>query len=125
VERIAHELHRDVRGVTDEAMQLLCAYPWPGNVRELENALTRAAVLARGLVIGAEHLSLSAVAPAGTAQEAEPRTDDSVAAVVRAHVLHVLSRTGGNKRQAARVLGISRSRLDRILAGDRAASERD
>jgi len=125
VERIAHELHRDVRGVTDEAMRLLCAYPWPGNVRELENALTRAAVLARGLVIGAEHLSLGAPAAAATAPEAQPQADDSVAAVVRAHVLRVLSRTGGNKRQAARTLGISRSRLDRILAGDRTASERD
>jgi len=125
VERIAHELHQDVRGVTDEAMDLLCAYPWPGNVRELENALTRAAVLARGPVIGAEHLSLGARVLAGTAHEEEPQADDSVAAVVRAHVLRVLSRTGGNKRQAARILGISRSRLDRILAGDRMASERD
>ena len=125
VQRIAHELHRDVRGVTDEAMQLLCAYAWPGNVRELENALTRGAVLARGPVIGAEHLSLSALAPAGTVCETEPQADDSIAAMVRAHVLRVLSRTGGNKRQAARILGISRSRLDRILAGERAASERD
>jgi DNA-binding NtrC family response regulator len=125
VERIAHELHRDVRGVTDEAMQLLCAYQWPGNVRELENALTRAAVLARGLVINAEHLSLDAPVAAPTAHEAEPQADDSLAAAVHAHVLHVLSRTGGNKRQAARILGISRSRLDRILAGDQTASERD
>jgi len=125
VERIAHELHRDVRGVTDEAMQVLSAYPWPGNVRELENALTRAAVLARGPVIGAEHLLLGAVGPPGTAHEAEPPADESMAAIVHAHALHVLSRTGGNKRQAARVLGISRSRLDRILAGDRTAPERD
>jgi DNA-binding NtrC family response regulator len=124
LERIAHELHRDVRGVTDEAMHALCAYPWPGNVRELENALTRAAVLARGPVIGAEHLSLSAPVLAARA-EADVERDDSLSAVVRAHVLKVLDRTGGNKRQAARILGISRPRLDRILAGDRTASERD
>ncbi len=125
LQRIATELHRDVRGVTDEAMHVLCAYPWPGNVRELENALTRAAVLARGPAIGAEHLALSAPVVALGAATPGDRGDDTVDAVVRAHVLRVLQRTGGNKRQAARILGISRPRLDRILAGDRAATERD
>ncbi len=124
LERIAHELHRDVRGITDEATHALCAYPWPGNVRELENALTRAAVLARGPVIGAEHLALSA--PILTAKvEAGGDHDDSLSAVVRGHVLKVLNGTGGNKRHAARILGISRPRLDRILADDPAATERD
>ena len=125
LERVAHELHRDVRGATDEAMHMLCAYPWPGNVRELENALTRAAVLARGPVIGAEHLALGGPTAAAASPEAHAPADDSLAAVVRAHVHRILDRTGGNKRQAARSLGISRPRLDRILAGDPAASERD
>jgi DNA-binding NtrC family response regulator len=125
LERVAHELHRDVRGVTDEAMHLLCANPWPGNVRELENALTRAAVLARGPVIGAEHLALGAPVAAAATGATGLDADDSLAAAVRAHVRRVLDQTGGNKRQAARILGISRPRLDRILAGERLASERD
>jgi DNA-binding NtrC family response regulator len=123
--RVAGELHRDVRALSDEALRELARYDWPGNVRELENALTRAAVLARGPVVGVEHLALgrsTAVPdPAETATVGD-RLDD----VERAHVLRVLARTGGNKRQAARLLGISRPRLDRLLVeGGSVASDRD
>jgi len=113
--RIADELHRAVRALSEDAVRELASYDWPGNVRELENALTRAAVLARGPVISAEHLSLGPNAtvrdPAKTAAVLN-RLDD----VERAHVRQILERTGGNKRQAARLLGISRPRLDRLIA---------
>jgi DNA-binding NtrC family response regulator len=123
--RVAGELHRDVRALSDEALRELARYDWPGNVRELENALTRAVVLARGPVVGVEHLALGRSAggpdPAETATVGD-RLDD----VERAHVHRVLARTGGNKRQAARLLGISRPRLDRLLAeGGSVASDRD
>jgi len=113
--RVAGELHRDVRALTDEALRELARYDWPGNVRELENALTRAAVLARGPVVGVEHLALgrsAAVPEQAEAAAVGDRLDD----VERAHVRRILARTGGNKRQAARLLGISRPRLDRLLA---------
>jgi DNA-binding NtrC family response regulator len=123
--RVAGELHRDVRALSDEALRELARYDWPGNVRELENALTRAAVLARGPVVGLEHLVLGRSAavpdPAETATVGD-RLDD----VERAHVLRILARAGRNKRQAARLLGISRPRLDRLLAeGGSVASDRD
>jgi DNA-binding NtrC family response regulator len=81
----------------------------------MENALTRAAVLARGPVIGVEHLALDRSAPVPAASETATvgdRLDDAE----RAHLQGVLERTGGNKRQAARLLGISRPRLDRLIA---------
>jgi len=113
--RVAGELHRDVRALSDEALRELARYDWPGNVRELENALTRAAVLARGPVVGVEHLALGR--SAGVPDPAETATvGDRLDDVERAHVLRVLARTGGNKRQAAGLLGISRPRLDRLLA---------
>lgn len=123
--RIAGELHRDVRALSEEALRELERYDWPGNVRELENALTRAVVLARGPIVGMEHLALghaaAVSAPSETATVGD-RLDD----VERAHVLSVLSRMGGNKRQAAKALGISRSRLDRLIAGDdRMVAEQD
>jgi DNA-binding NtrC family response regulator len=123
--RIAGELHKDVRLISDDVMRLLVAYDWPGNVRELDNALTRAAVLARGPAITPEHLSLTTPTSASAGVDAAPAADQTLEAVTRAHVERVLAQTGGNKRQAARILGISRPRLDRILAGDRTASERD
>ncbi|RMH14986.1 MAG: sigma-54-dependent Fis family transcriptional regulator, partial [Gemmatimonadetes bacterium] len=62
--RIRVETGSAVRHISDEAMELLQAHPWPGNVRELENALTRAAIVARGPVIGPDHLSLGVEAAA-------------------------------------------------------------
>ncbi len=108
--RLRAEFGREI-AITDEGVAALLAYDWPGNVRELENALTRAAVHARGSVITVEHISLGreglAVAPTYDA--------DSLDAVQRAHVQRILARLGGNKSRAAEALGISRPRLDRII----------
>jgi DNA-binding NtrC family response regulator len=113
--RIARDLHRDVRLIADDALAALEAYDWPGNVRELENTLTRAAVVSRGPVITLEHLSLGgATGVAGpTGSEAD---GSSLEAIERTHVQRILDQTGGNKRQAALILEISRPRLDRLIA---------
>ena len=101
--------------LNDTAMEKLESYDWPGNVRELENALTRAAVLARGPVIGREHLTLGALDRGAAIVESAETRDEALDAVEAAHVQRVLARTAGNKRQAARILHISRPRLDRII----------
>ncbi|NIN71441.1 MAG: AAA family ATPase, partial [Gemmatimonadetes bacterium] len=113
--KISRKLHRELEGISDDAMKVLESYDWPGNVRELENTLTRAGVLARGPIIGADQISLSAALPAGDRETPEEPTDDSLEAVEAAHVQRILRQTGGNKRQAARILGISRPRLDRLV----------
>jgi len=115
--RIAEDLHKEVRLIADDALRALAAYDWPGNVRELENTLTRAAVIARGPAITMEHLSLGSTADVQGPAAAEAVSDDATLdAAERVHVRRVLARTGGNKRQAARILGISRPRLDRLIA---------
>jgi DNA-binding NtrC family response regulator len=115
--KIRHQMHREVLGIADEAQALLGSYEWPGNVRELENALTRAAVLARGPVIGREHVLLGVprFGAEGGAAHSTNAQDDTLVAVEAAHVQRVLDRTGGNKRQTARILQISRPRLDRLI----------
>jgi two-component system response regulator AtoC len=113
--RISEELHRHPMEISGEALRKLAAYDWPGNVRELEHALTRAVVLARGPVIGVEHLVLDggAVAEArAVGIEALPRT---MAEAEAAHVQRILDETGGNKRKAARILEVSRARLERMI----------
>jgi two-component system response regulator AtoC len=109
------KLHKEIGGISRDAMQLLESYDWPGNVRELENALTRAAVLARGPVIGVEHLTLGPAQSAASPKGLGESEDDSLDAAEATHVQRILERTRGNKRQAARILGISRPRLDRII----------
>jgi DNA-binding NtrC family response regulator len=117
--RISRDLHKDVQMIADDAMHALLSYPWPGNVRELENTLTRAVVLARGPAVTRELISLG---PGGRGEggglesaEGEPG-DETLDAMERAHVARVLSRVGGHKRKAVEILGISRPRLDRIIA---------
>jgi DNA-binding NtrC family response regulator len=108
--RISNELGRQLQ-VAEEVMDALLGHDWPGNVRELENALTRAAVLARGSTITAEHLSLR------TSSDPLPDPDDqSLDAIERAHVQRVLAQTRQNKSRAAQILGVSRPRLDRMIA---------
>jgi DNA-binding NtrC family response regulator len=131
--RIRRETHQTVRHISDPAMEMLAAYDWPGNVRELENALTRAAILARGAAIGPEHLSLGAdlaltergreagveaeaeVVPVSNGRAEFPSGDLSLATAIARHVGRVLEHAGGNKSETARILGISRSRLQRYV----------
>jgi two-component system NtrC family response regulator len=93
-----------------DALAALARHVWPGNVRELENCLTRAVVVASGDVIRAEHLVLGGAAPEGAAKLG------TLDEVERDHVLRVLAATRGHKARTAQILGISRPRLDRILA---------
>lgn len=111
--KAARELHRDQLRLAPDAVKMLEMHHWPGNVRELENTLMRAVALTTGTTITAADLALGAPVKAQTpADDAEGRTLDQIE---RAYVERVLREVGWNKRQACRVLGISRPRLDRIL----------
>ena len=79
-----------------------------------EDALTRAIVLSRGPAMSPEHIS---VGDAGGRAGSDPFApeNDSLNAVEKAHVQRILTRTGGNKQETARILGISRPRLYRMI----------
>ncbi|HEX9164762.1 MAG TPA: sigma 54-interacting transcriptional regulator, partial [Gemmatimonadales bacterium] len=111
--RIRRELHRDALTIAPAALNRLVTHAWPGNVRELENALMRAAAVSPSGVLGPEDFPLPDRAAASESE------GDSLDDAERRHVVAILRRTGGNKRAACRVLGISRPRLDRIIARHR------
>jgi DNA-binding NtrC family response regulator len=111
--RAAAELRKEVRLIPPAVMELLRAYDWPGNVRELENAMRGAVVLAHGPALRVEDFALCGPLAGGAAPA--DGGSDGLDEVERSHVLRILSRSGGNKSRAARVLAISRPRLDRIL----------
>jgi len=106
--RIRAETRRDIRRISDEALRRLREHPWPGNVRELENALMRAAILARGTIVGPDHLVLG--------DEADEADEDlSMRSMMTRHARAVLERTAGDEAAAAELLGIPEKELSALL----------
>ena len=106
LKKFAVENQKEITGFSPEATDFLLKYDWPGNVRELENAIERAVILAKNSDVDAadmpqENLLLSHSAPASK----------SLREVEKNHILNVLSQTGGNYSEAARILGVSRVTL--------------
>lgn len=95
--------------LSSDALHRLMAHTWPGNVRELENCLMRAAVVAAGGVVRAEHLSMSS-----PGSPTEGRVG-SLEELERDHVQRVLRLTDNHKGRAAELLGVSRPRLTRLI----------
>jgi DNA-binding NtrC family response regulator len=108
-----------VRGVSSEAVERLCAQPWKGNARELENMVERALALCDSPELrvddlplaGLEHVSGSDSQDGLLRQAAARRM--SLRDLEDAYIDRVLDLTGGNKVQAARILGIDRKTLYR------------
>jgi DNA-binding NtrC family response regulator len=102
--------------LSPEALELLTRYPFPGNVRELKHAVEQAAVFADGDVLKpTDFRALWARAQMLLTSE-EPRgTRASLDDVTPEKLEEALKRTGGNRLEAARQLGISRSSLYRVL----------
>jgi two-component system response regulator AtoC len=108
---------------SSEALELLQKYPWPGNIRELENAVVRAAAMCDGLIRVQDlpepirnfqkQTKVTSINSMAAPQEIEEWT--SLAAIEGRYVARVLAHTRGNKQAAARVLGVDRKTLDRMI----------
>ena len=107
---LSASLGRAPAGLTHDAKAALLAHPWRGNARELRNALERAAIVAEGGLIAAEHLGLDLHAPRTIA------TTTNVHAMERQLIERALRETRGNKSRAATLLGLSRKQLYHRLA---------
>jgi two-component system response regulator FlrC len=109
-ESFLHEIGRSFgrppAGLTKEAREALLEHAWPGNIRELRNALERAAILAEGGLIHAQHLGLHIAAKPA----ARSATTD-LGTVERETIAQVLHETRWNKSRAAKRLGLSRTQL--------------
>jgi two-component system, NtrC family, response regulator HydG len=103
-------------GLDRQAADRLLTYTWPGNLRELSKVVQAAVALTTGDVIGVEHLLLPGDPPAAPpARRTAAGPDHSLREAVHRHIRSVLEAVGGNKRRAARELGVSRATLDRKL----------
>ncbi len=128
IEQFSRRHGKPLRGLGPGVLHHLLAHPWPGNVRELETTISSGALMCEGQWIRMIDLPLLSAAaqeepptysvagsssPAGSADE---NTDDpNLDRAILRHIRRILASVGGNKLRAARLLGISRSTLYRLL----------
>jgi DNA-binding NtrC family response regulator len=105
------------RAVSEGAMEKLSAHDWPGNVRELTHVIHRAAAMCGGEVIDVHDLPESVRDASGTPRAAaggeydEMPLRDALAALEKRLIERALEKSGGNRAEAARILGIARPQL--------------
>ncbi len=109
IERISHEVGKDVRGISDGAMRVLMDHDWPGNVRELENAVERAIVACRSGTLGEDDLAF--LQENGSGRQFRVPANMTLEEMEKLMIEAALKRTGGNVKESASGLGIDRSTL--------------
>jgi two-component system response regulator HydG len=119
LDMFAKKNHKEIKGFTPRAMDLLIRYDWPGNVRELMNAIERCVVLARSEYIDSENLNtiqnLSQPDSKPLPFDEEKDNSMSLEDVEKTVILRMLEHVSGNKSEAARRLGITRKTLHKKL----------
>ncbi|MFW5930471.1 MAG: sigma-54-dependent transcriptional regulator [Desulfosalsimonas sp.] len=115
----AERNRKKIKGFTPQAMDRLLKHAWPGNVRELENVVERAVILSPGEYITEKDLPLN-ISGTGTEQQQEAaaypesglsNSASSLDEMEKSAVVSAIHRAGGNKSEAARLLGITRRTL--------------
>jgi len=115
--RFNRRFHRDVRGMSPDALAALSAYSFPGNVRELENLIERAYAMGAREQIALTDLPTLGRSPMVTpaASTGGPQTVPTLAEVERELILKALAVYKDDKEAAAKALGISRRTIYRRL----------
>jgi PAS domain S-box-containing protein len=106
-----NRLKKGIKAVSQDVLDIFMRYSWPGNVRELENALEHAFVLCRGDTLVVDDL------PAETKEHVnlQPLPQKRKTVYEEKDVLAALEKTDWNKAKAARLLGVSRQTIYRII----------
>jgi PAS domain S-box-containing protein len=102
---------KEIKGISSEVERMFLNYPWHGNVRELENTLEHAFVRCRQSVITAENLPPDFLKYFDSHALSNDRNPEDKARAIR----KALEQSGGNKTEAARLLGMSRRTIYRKL----------
>ena len=101
---------REVKGISPQALKMLCNYSWPGNVRELEHTVERILILEDCETIEPEHLP-SFISQRKDALQVFSDADYTLEQLEKRYIQIVLRQTKGMRQEAARILGINRKTL--------------
>ena len=108
------EFGKKIKGFSRDAVEALTNYPWPGNVRELQNLVERLVVLAKSDVISEDHIPKEILDPESGLSEEEIINLPFREAQIKfesAFIKKALTKAGGSKSKAAKMLGIHRNTL--------------
>jgi len=119
LKKFVAENNKNIQEIDDAAWDHILNYPWPGNVRELENAIERAVIICTGKVLKREHFPFDLqdkIRPVQTSSlpqfaEFKGSLTEAVTEMEKSLIESAIKHTGGNKRKAAKMLGIT----ERIL----------
>lgn len=130
IEQFNKDFSKSVKKITRELKYFFLGYPWPGNVRELKNAIERAVLLSENGDLSLSDFS-NLINSVPVIANNNIKGDDVPANIVRMDLNYattnlkklskhyaalVLEKVGGNKSQAAKLLGVSRPKLDTLLS---------
>lgn len=115
IAELAPSYNKQVDGLAAPAAQRLLGWHWPGNVRELRNVIERALALCRHNRITLDDLPDNLASSAAPPLSASADHQLTLAELERDYIDKVLRQTGGNRSQAAQILGIDRKTLYRKL----------
>ena len=124
IEQFARQYNKAIRGLTQRAQIVLARYSWPGNIRELKSVLGSACMITQDKLIDVHDLP-EFLRSRPTPQDTNDDDLLPLSEVERRQVLRVLERLGGNKARAAKVLGINRATIYRILGENSVDAQND
>jgi len=104
-----------IKGISNEALQVLINYDWPGNVRELENCIERAFTLGIKEIIEIKDLPKSVFSKSGKLITSQNDEKITLSEHEKEIIIQTLKETEGNKRKAAKILNIGITTLYRKL----------
>jgi Nif-specific regulatory protein len=113
--RYSSRYNNRIRGISPEAEDCLKRYDWPGNVRELQNAIERAVVLGSSDFILPEDLPECILDVRSSSDDESAGFHGSVRDAKRQKIQGALKASGGNVAEAARLLGVNRTYLHRLI----------
>ncbi|MGQ9509780.1 MAG: sigma-54-dependent transcriptional regulator [Thermodesulfobacteriota bacterium] len=107
IEKFNQKYQMNVKGVSQKAMNRLMDYPWKGNVRELENTIESAMVVNHPEILDLAHLPLEIQESQGISEVIPFKIGTPLQEIEREMLIRTLRATKGNKRKAAKLLGIN------------------
>jgi Nif-specific regulatory protein len=115
LKRFNREIKKQITGFAPEAMEVLLSYSWPGNVRELENAVERAVVITQSETITPDLFVMDKVAQRAEDAYNGRSLKEAVNIFKKHYIRQILDMNRWNQTKTARLLGIQRTYLSRLI----------